>query len=72
MVTDGKLDDTIIRHALDTKVERILADLNPIQVIFKNRHLFTLLVKYLTLIEISKLCDKRIKEQLGQLKNREL
>ena len=54
MVTDGKLDDTIIRHALDTKVERILADLNPIQVIFKNRHLFTLLVKYLTLIEISK------------------
>ena len=72
MVTDGKLEDAIIRHALDTKVEHTLADLNPIQVTFKNRYKILLLVKYLTLIEISKLCDKRIKEQLGQLKNGEL
>ena len=72
MVTDGKLEDAIIHHALDTKVEHTLADLNPIQVTFKNRCKILLLVKYLTLIEISKLCDKRIKEQLGQLKNGEL
>ena len=72
MIIDGKLDDAIIRHASDTKVEHTLADLNPLQVTFKNRHKILLLVKYLTLIQISKLCDKRIKEQLGQLKNGEL
>ena len=72
MVTDGKLNDAIICHALDTKVKHILADLNPLQVTFKNRYKILLLAKHLTPIEISKLCDKRIKEQLSQLKDRKI
>ena len=36
VVTDGKLNDAIIRHALDTKDKHILADPNPLQVTFKD------------------------------------
>ena len=36
VVTDDKLNDTIIRHAFDTKDKDILADPNPLQVTFKD------------------------------------
>ena len=36
VVTDSKLDDAIIRHALDTKDKHTLADPNPLQVTFKD------------------------------------
>ena len=36
VVTDGKLNDAIIRHALDTKDKHILADPNLLQVTFKD------------------------------------
>ena len=36
MVTDGRLNDTIINHALDRKDKHILADPNPLQVTFKD------------------------------------
>ena len=36
VVTDGKLNDAIIRHALNTKDKHILANPNPLQVTFKD------------------------------------
>ena len=36
VVTDGKLNDAIIRHALDTKDKHILSDPNPLQVTFRD------------------------------------
>ena len=36
MVTDGKLNDAIIRIALDAKHKAILANPNPFQVTFKD------------------------------------
>ena len=76
VVTDSKLNDAIIRHALDTKDKHTLADPNPLQVTFKDMKKFDsqnpIINKLLTQIEIGKLSDKEIKEQLGQLKDRKL
>ena len=36
MVTDGKLNDAILRHALDIKDKRFLADTKTLQVTFKD------------------------------------
>ena len=76
MVADGKLNNTIIRHALNTKDKHILADPNPLQVTFKDIKKFNaqnpIIGKVLTQIETSKLKDKKTKEQLGQLKDREI
>ena len=76
MVTDGKLNDSIICHVLDTKDKYILADPNPLQVTFRDIKisdaLNPIIGKVLTQIETSTLSDKNIKEQLGQLKVREI
>ena len=76
MVTDGKLNDSIICHVLDTKDKHILADPNPLQVTFRDIKIFDalnpIIGKVLTQIETSTLSDKNIKEQLGQLKVREI
>ena len=76
VVTDGKLNDAIIRHVLDTKDKHILADPNPLQVTFRDIKIFDalnpIIGKVLTQIETSTLSDKNIKEQLGQLKVREI
>ena len=76
MVTDGRLNDAIIRHALDTKHKHILADPNPPQVTFKDMEKFDaqnpIIDKLLNQIGACNLSDKKIKEQLGQLKDREL
>ena len=37
VVTDSKLNDAIIRHALDTRNKYISADPNPLQVTFKEK-----------------------------------
>ena len=75
-VTDGKRNDSIIRHVLDTKDKHILADPNPLQVTFRDIKQFDplnpIIGKVLAHIETSKLSDKNIKEQLGQLKVREI
>ena len=75
-VTDGKRNNVIIRHVLDTKDKHILADPNPLQVTFRDIKKFDALNpitgKVLTQIETSKLSDKNIKEQMGQLKVREI
>ena len=64
VVPDGKLNDAIIRHALDTKDKHILADPNPLQVTFKDIKKFDaqnpIIGKLSTQIESSKLTDKRI------------
>ena len=58
VVTDGKLNDAIIRHALNTKDKHILANPNPLQVTFKDIKKFTaqnpMIGKVLTQIETSK------------------
>ena len=76
MVTDGKLNDSIICHVLDTKDKHILADPNPLQVTFRDIKIFDalnpIIGKVLAQIETSKLSDKNIKEQLSQLKVREI
>ena len=76
MFTHAKLNDTIIRLALDTIEKHILANPNPIQVTFKDIKKFDaqnpIIGKVLTQIETSKLSDKKIKKQLGQLKDREI
>ena len=58
MVTDGKLNDAIIRHALNTKDKHILANPNPFQVTFKDIKKFNaqnpMIGKVLTQIETSK------------------
>ena len=65
VVTDGKLNDAIIRPALDTKDKHILADPNPFQVTIKDIKNFDaqnpIIGKVLTQIETSKLSDKRSK-----------
>ena len=62
-VTDGKLNNAIIRHAVDTKDKHILANPNPLQVTFKDIKIFDaqnpIIGKVLTQIEISKLSDKK-------------
>ena len=76
VVTDGRINDAIIRHALDTKHKHILADPNPPQVTFKDIKKFDaqnpIIGKLLNQIGACNLSDKKIKEQLGQLKDREL
>ena len=76
VVTDGRLNDAIIRHALDTKHKHILADPNPPQITFKDIKKFDaqnpIIGKLLNQIGACNLSDKKIKEQLGQLKDREL
>ena len=76
VVTDGKLNDVIILHALDIKDKHIWTDPNRLQVTFKDIKKFDaqnpIIGKVLTQIETSKLSDKKIKEQLGQLKDREI
>ena len=76
MVTDGKLNDAIVLHALDTKDKHILADPNPLQVTFKDIKKFKaqnpIIGKLLTQIESIKLTEKRIRDQVGQIKNREI
>ena len=71
MVTDGKLNDSIICHVLDTKDKHILADPNPLQVTFKDIKKFDaqnpIVGKVLTQTETSKLSDKKMTEQLDQL-----
>ena len=61
---------------LDTKNKHILADPNSLQVTFKDIKKFDvqnpITGKVLTEIETSKLSDKKIKEQLVQLKDREI
>ena len=63
MVADGKLNNTIIRHALDIKDKHILANPNPLQVTFKDIKKFNaqspIIGKVLTQIETSKLKDKK-------------
>ena len=58
VVTDGKLNDAIIRHALNTKDKHILANPNPLQVTFKDIKKFNaqnpMIGKVLTQIETSK------------------
>ena len=58
VVTDGKLNDAIIRHTLNTKDKRILANPNPLQVTFKDIKKFNaqnpMIGKVLTQIETSK------------------
>ena len=58
MVTDGKLNDAIIRHALNTKDKHILANPNPLQVTFKDIKKFNaqnpMIGKVLSQIETSK------------------
>ena len=62
-VTDGKLNNAIIRHAVDTKDKHILANPNPLQVTFKDIKIFDaqnpIIGKVLTQIETSKLSDKK-------------
>ena len=75
VVTDGKRNDAIIVHALDTKDKRILVNPNPLQITFKDIKKFDAqnptIGKVLTQIETKNLSDKKIKERLGQLKDRE-
>ena len=76
MVTDGRPNDAITQYALDTADKNILVDPNPLQVTFKDVKKFDaqnlIVCKLLTQIESSKLTDKRIREQLGQTKDREI
>ena len=75
VVTDSKGNDAIIVHALDTKDKRILVNPNPLQITFKDIKKFDAqnptIDKVLTQIETKNLSDKKIKERLGQLKDRE-
>ena len=70
------INDAIIRHALDTKDKHILANPNSLQATFKDIKKFDvqnhIIAKLLAQIETSKLKDKKIKQQLGQLKDREI
>ena len=63
--THAKLNDTIIRLALDTIEKHILANPNPIQITFKDIKRFDaqnpIIGKVLTQIETSKLSDKKSK-----------
>ena len=65
MFTHAKLNDTIIRLALDTTEKHILANPNPIQVTFEDIKKFDaqnpIIGKVLTQIETSKLSDKKSK-----------
>ena len=76
VVTDGKRNDAIIVHALDPKDKHILVNPNPLQITFKDIKKFDaqnpIIGKVLTQRETSKLSDKRIKERLRQLKDREI
>ena len=76
VVTDGKLNNAIVPYALDTKDKHILAVQNPLQVTFKDVKKFgpqyPIIGKLLTQIESSKLTEKRIRDQLGQIKDREI
>ena len=76
VVTDGKLNNAIAPYALDTKDKHILAVQNPLQVTFKDVKKFgpqyPIIGKLLTQIESSKLTEKRIRDQLGQIKDREI
>ena len=74
VVADGRLNDAIIRHALDTTNKNILVNPNPLQVTFKDVKKFDaqnpIVGKLLTQVESNKLTDKKIREQLGQVKDR--
>ena len=76
VVTDGKHNDVIIVHALDPKDKHILVNPNPLKITFKGIKKFDaqnpIIGKVLTQRESSKLSDKKIKERLGQLKDREI
>ena len=65
MVTDGKLNDAILRHALDIKDKYILADTKIFQVTFKDIKKSDaqnpIIGKLLDEIETSKLSDKKSK-----------
>ena len=65
VVTDGKLNDVIILHALDIKDKHIWTDPNRLQVTFKDIKKFDaqnpIIGKVLTQIETSKLSDKKSK-----------
>ena len=69
------MDDAIIHHALDKTDKNILANPNPLQVTFKDVKKFDVqnpfVGKLLTQIESSKLTDKRIREQLERIKDRQ-
>ena len=65
VVTDGKLNDAILRHALDIKDKYILADTKIFQVTFKDIKKSDaqnpIIGKVLDEIETSKLSDKKSK-----------
>ena len=69
---EGKLNDAIICHALDTKNKHILADPNSLQVTFKDIKKFDVqnpnTGKVLTEIETSKLSDKKNQRTISSTK----
>ena len=72
VVTDGRLNDAIVRHVLDTADKNVLANLNLLQITFKDVKKFDaqklVLGNLLMQIEGSKLSDEETKKATGKNK----